>query len=77
MDKTQQQAETAAAKTPITDIKLKLVGEDGNAFAVMGRARQALRRNGRSDLIEAFTKECTSGDYNNLLATCLKYFVVD
>ncbi len=75
MDKTQQQA--AAAKEPVTDIKLKLVGEDGNAFAIMGRARQALRRNGRSDLIDAFTQECTSGDYSNLLATCMKYFVVD
>jgi hypothetical protein len=78
MDKTQQQAaETANAKTPITNIRLTLVGEDGNAFAIMGRARRALRREGRDDLIDAFTKECTSGDYNNLLATCMRYFVVD
>jgi len=77
MDKTQQQAETAAAKTPITDIRLKLVGEDGNAFSIMGRARQALRRNGRSDLIEAYTKEATSGDYTNLLGVTMRYFVVD
>ena len=75
MNKTNGQQQ--AAKEPITDIKLTLVGEDGNAFAIMGRARQALRRNGRADLIEAFTKECTSGDYNNLLATCMRYFVVD
>jgi len=62
---------------PITDIKLALVGEDGNAFAIMGRARKALRRGGRADLIDAFTKECTSGDYNHLLATCLRYFDCD
>lgn len=62
---------------PITDIKLKLVGEDGNAFSIMGRARQALRRNGRADLVEQFTKECTSGDYANLLATCARYFDCD
>ncbi len=62
---------------PIADIKLKLVGEDGNAFSIMGRARQALRRNGRADLVEQFTKECTSGDYANLLATCMRYFVCD
>lgn len=62
---------------PITDIKLKLVGEDGNAFSIMGRARQALRRNGRADLVEQFTKECTSGDYANLLETCARYFVCD
>ena len=62
---------------PITDIRLKLVGEDGNAFMIMGRAMQALRRNGRADLIEQFTKECTSGNYDNLLATCMRYFVCE
>ncbi len=61
-------------KEPITNIKLKLVNEDGNAFSIMGRARAALRRAGRADLLDAFTKECTSGDYNHLLATCMKYF---
>ena len=44
---------------------------------IMGRARQALRRNGRADLIEQFTKECTSGSYDNLLATCARYFVCE
>jgi len=48
-----------------------------NAFSIMGRARQALRRNGRSDLIEAYTKEATSGDYTNLLGVTMRYFVVD
>ena len=62
---------------PITNIHLKLTGEDGNAFFILGRARQALRRARRSDLWEQFHKEATSGDYTNLLATCMKYFVVD
>ena len=66
-----------ANEKPITNLKLKLVGEDGNAFSIMGRARQTLRRGGRADLIGAFTKECTSGDYSNLLATCMKYFDCD
>lgn len=61
----------------ITDIRLKLIGEDGNAFAIIGRARQALRREGRADLIDAFTNESTSGNYEHLLATCAKYFVVE
>jgi len=77
MNETQQQAETAAAKTPVTDIRLTLTGEDGNAFSIMGRARQALRRNGRADLISAYTQEATSGDYSNLLAVTMRYFVVD
>ena len=62
---------------PITNIHLKLTGEDGNAFFILGSARQALRRARRSDLWEQFNKEATSGDYTNLLATCMKYFVVD
>lgn len=64
----------ATQDKPITNLQLKLVGEDGNAFSIMGRARQLLRRNGRADLIEQFTKECTSGSYENLLATCMRYF---
>ena len=62
---------------PITNIKLALAGEDGNAFMILGRARAALRRGKRMDLWDAFHKEATSGDYNNLLATCMRYFDVD
>ena len=59
-----------------TGIRLKLCGEDGNAFAIIGRARRALRSAGRTDLVEQFTRECTSGDYDNLLAVCARYFEV-
>lgn len=54
-------------------IRVKLVGKDGNAFAILGRVKEALRRGGRSDLIEAFVKEATSGDYNHLLCTVMEY----
>ena len=60
-----------------TDIKVKLVGEDGNAFAILGRCYQALVRARRRDLWEEFRKEATSSDYNHLLATVCDYFVVD
>lgn len=68
------------ATTPLrqTGIKVKLVGEDGNAFAILGRVRAALRRNGESpEFIQAFTKEATSGDYYHLLATCMKVVQVE
>ena len=48
----------------------------GNAFALMGRVRQALKRGGRSDLVKEFTEEATSGDYDHLLTTCMKCVVV-
>ena len=54
-----------------------LCKDSHNVFFILGRARQALRRARRSDLWEQFHREATSGDYTNLLATCMKYFVVD
>ena len=62
---------------PITDVKVKLVGEDGNAFSIIGRVRRELRRAGRADLVEEFTKEATSGDYNKVLQTAMKYVDVE
>jgi hypothetical protein len=62
---------------PKTNIRVKLVGEDGNAFAILARVRTALRRGGRADLVEPFTKEATSGNYTHLLATVMEYVEVD
>ena len=51
-----------------------LVGTDGNIFALLGRAREALRRGGRSDLIEPLTKEVTSsGSYEEALTHICEY----
>ncbi len=61
-----------------TGIKVKLVGEDGNAFYILGKVRQALRRGGKGkEFIDAFTAEATSGDYHHLLATCMKVVEVE
>jgi hypothetical protein len=61
---------------PITNIKVKLVGTDGNAFALMGKVSQALRKGGHSELVDEFRKEATSGDYDHLIQTCCKYVEV-
>jgi len=56
------------------DIEVKLVGEDGNAFAIMGRVMGALKSAGVSkDEIDAYYAESTSGDYDNLIATAAKW----
>lgn len=53
---------------------VKLVGEDGNAFSVLGRAAKAMKRAGwKKEDIDAFYNEATSGDYNHLLATVMRY----
>ena len=56
---------------------LKLIGEDGNAFAILGRALQALRQAGRNDEWTAFESEATSGDYDHLLAVVMCWFEVE
>lgn len=54
---------------------LKIIGTDGNAFAILGKARRVALKN-KLDW-EKIQKEATSGDYNHLLATMTKYFDVE
>lgn len=57
------------------NIKVKLVGCDGNAFAILGCCFAAMKKSGlpKSEQDE-FYKQATSSDYNNLLATCVQWF---
>lgn len=56
------------------NIKVKLIGEDGNAFAILGRTIEALRRGGVSKADQdAYYAEATSGDYGHLLRTTMKW----
>ena len=53
-----------------TGIKVKLIGEDGNAFYILGKVQRAFREAKQSkEFIDAVIKEATSGDYSHLLAT--------
>lgn len=54
--------------------KLKIVGTDSNAFALLGKAQRVARDNNLD--WSPILKEATSGDYNHLLATLSKYFEV-
>jgi hypothetical protein len=61
-------------KPPTNKPKVKLIGEDGNAFAILGRVSKALRNAGADqEYINQFRNEATSGDYNHLLSTAMKY----
>jgi len=56
---------------------VKLVGADGNAFNIIGLCRRAARKDGWSkEHIDFVVDEMMSGDYNNVLATAMKYFDV-
>ena len=62
---------------PKTNIVVQLSGEDGNAYAVMGKVRTALKDGGHADLVKPFTKEAMSGNYDHLLLTAMEYVEVE
>ena len=56
------------------DIKVELTGINGNAFSILGKVIRALKKGGAtSEQIEEFQAEATSGDYDHLLQTCMKW----
>lgn len=56
---------------------VKLLGNDGNAFAIMGACKQAARKAGWTrEQIDALLAEMRSGDYNHLLAVAMDNFDV-
>ena len=56
------------------NITVRLVGLDGNAFSILGRVMDAMKKAdvSQSD-IDAFLKDATGGDYDALLATVAKW----
>ena len=60
------------------DITVQLTGKDGNAFNILGICLQAMRRAGLSqEERDAFQAEATSGNYDQFLATCMKWYNVE
>lgn len=61
---------TSSYKKP----KVKLIGEDGNAFLILGKTRNALRKAGApKEVIDRYYEEATSGDYTHLLGVTMDY----
>lgn len=59
------------------EIEVSLVGQDGNAFAIMGAVEKALRKAQiPQDEISNYLKESMSGDYDNLLRTAMSWVSV-
>jgi hypothetical protein len=59
-------------------ITVKLVGEDANAYNILGQCRKAMREAGlpKSE-IELFFKEATAGNYDHLLQTAMRWFEIE
>ena len=56
------------------DIKVQLTGQNGNALVLIGLVQKALRRaKVRDDEISLFVEQAMSGDYDNVLRTCMEW----
>jgi hypothetical protein len=70
---TRQRRRSDAPRKPY----LKLVGQDGNAFNVLGLALRAARAAGwTKEQQELYADLAMSGDYDNLLAVTQEFFDV-
>lgn len=59
------------------EIEVQLTGNDGNAYAIMGSVRRALKRAKiSSDEIDEYMKQSMSGDYDNLLRVAMSWVTV-
>jgi len=60
------------------NISVELVGDDGNAFFILGKVKAAMKKGGCSlEQINEYFEEATSGDYNHLLQVTMKYVEVN
>jgi hypothetical protein len=60
------------------NVTVKLVGENGNAFNILGIVIRGMKKAHIEQIvIDEFYKEATSGDYDHLLQTCMKYVNVE
>ena len=65
-------------KAPPSKPTVKLIGQDGNAFSIMGNVKQALKRAGADkEYIDEYLIDATSGDYNHLLTVSMKYVNIE
>ncbi len=63
---------------PLSKPTVKLIGQDGNAFGIMGRVKQALKSAGADkEYIDKYLSEATSGDYDHLLTVSMEYVNVE
>jgi transcriptional/translational regulatory protein YebC/TACO1 len=71
----EQVLESPKVKYP--QVKVKLAGQDGNAFVILGLCLRAARSaNVPKEEIDKFREEATNGDYNHLLRTCMEWWDV-
>lgn len=67
-------AKVAAPSKEPEKPELRLLGKDGNAFAIMAAARRVAQQNDMD--WHKIQREAQMGDYDHLMRTMMKYFEV-
>jgi len=58
-------------------IEVQLTGNDGNAFAIMGAVKAALKQNQvPQDEIDQYLNDSMAGDYDHLLQVAVRWVTV-
>ena len=71
---TQQQGRHQMSKY---NVEVQLSGNDGNAFAIMGAVKSALKKAGASnEELDQYVSDSMSGDYDNLLRVAMEWVEV-
>jgi hypothetical protein len=78
MDRHEKEVDAMTTTTDtINKPLLKLIGRDGNAFALLGLARNAARKAGwTAARWDAIQKAAMGGDYDHLLGVLMEHFDV-
>jgi hypothetical protein len=72
------QKENSEMNEPRFNVGVRLIGEDGNAFAILGKVQKALREAGATKAeVDEYYAEATSGDYDNLLRVSMAWVDVE
>jgi hypothetical protein len=66
-----------ATEVKFPNVEVELSGQDGNAFAILGRVQQALKRAGATpEQVKEFLDDAMSSDYDHLLLTVFRWVEV-
>lgn len=70
----EQKSSITDERCPRFNVPVQLSGEDGNAFAVIGRVHRVLREAGATPAeMKEFMDEALSGNYDHVLQTCMAW----
>ena len=71
---TEQTEEFTASNPRHPEITVQLTGQDGNAMMILGLVQRGMRRAGlTAEEMDEWRNEATSGDYDHLLQTCMRW----